>query len=193
MISIRPETKRDFVAREALLDEAFGAARFTKTAQRLRDGRLPAAHLSFVACDGSKLVGTVRLWSVSAGPRRPALLLGPLAVASHSRNQGIGSALMRHALAAAATLGHAAVLLVGDAPYYARFGFSAEKAAELWLPGPYERHRLLACELRPGALDGARGLIGATGRLEPKPDLAALMTRPTDNDITPVARPARAG
>jgi predicted N-acetyltransferase YhbS len=192
MITIRTEAKRDVAAREALLDEALGAARFTKAAERLRDDRLPADRLSFVACDGRKLVGTVRLWDVSAGPGRPALLLGPLAVASQWRNQGIGSALMRHALATATARGHAAVLLVGDAPYYARFGFSAEKTADLWLPGPYERDRLLAWELRPGALDGARGLISATGRFAPTPDLAALVTKLATNDITPVARPARA-
>ena len=192
MIAIRTEAKRDVAAREALLDEALGAARFMKTAERLRDGRLPADRLAFVACDGRKLVGTVRLWDVSAGPGRPALLLGPLAVASQWRNQGIGSALMQHALATATARGHAAVLLVGDAPYYARFGFSAEKTAGLWLPGPYERDRLLACELRAGALDGARGLILATGLLAPTPDLAALVTRLADDDITPVLRPARA-
>jgi hypothetical protein len=67
------------------------------------------------------------------------------------------------------------VLLVGDAPYYGRFGFSSEKTGALWMPGPYERHRLLACELRRGALDGARGLISAAGQLEQRPDLAALV------------------
>jgi predicted N-acetyltransferase YhbS len=185
MITIRTEAKRDVAAREALLDEALGAARFTKAAERLRDGRLPAAGLAFVACDRGKLVGTVRLWDVSAGPGRPALLLGPRAVANHRRKQGIGAALVRHALAAATARGHAAVVLVGDAPYYARFGFSAERTADLWLPGPYERDRLLACELRPGALDGARGLIYATGR-------PALLTRIADNDIRPFGRPARA-
>ena len=56
-----------------------------------------------------------------------------------------------------ARLGHRAILLVGDAPYYARFGFSAEKTGSLAMPGPYERHRLLALELVEGALDGARG------------------------------------
>jgi len=192
MIMIRTEAKRDVAARHALLDEALGAARFIKTSERLRDGRLPADRLAFVACDGRKLVGTVRLWNVSAGPGRPALLLGPLAVASHWRNQGIGSALMRHALATATARGHAAVLLVGDAPYYARFGFSAEKTADLWLPGPYERDRLLACELKSGALDGARGLIGATGRPVPTPELGTLVTRLTDNDIRLSSRPARA-
>jgi len=192
MITIRPETKRDIVAREALLDEAFGVARFAKTAQRLREDRLPAERLSFVACRDGKLVGTVRLWSVSAGPGRPALLLGPLAVARHCRNTGIGAALMHRALAAAADDGHTVVLLVGDAAYYARFRLSAEKTADLWLPGPYEHDRLLARELKPGALDGARGLISATGRLAPRPDLAALVTSLARNDITVRSRRARA-
>ena len=40
-------------------------------------------------------------------------------------------------------------------------------------PGPFERHRLLALELVPGALDGARGLLRATGRPMPQPGLAA--------------------
>ena len=193
MITIRTEAKKDVAAREALLDEALGAARFTKTAERLRDGRLPADRLAFVACDRGKLLGTVRLWNVSVGPGRPALLLGPLAVASRWRNRGIGAALVRHAIAVATARGHAAVLLVGDAPYYERFGFSAEKTADLWLPGPYERDRLLARELFPGALDGARGLIGATGRPAPTPELASLVTKLARNDITAPSRRARAG
>ena len=82
-----------------------------------------------------------------------------------------------------------AVLLVGDAPYYGRFGFSSEKTAALWLPGPYERHRLLACELDPGALDGARGLISASGRPEQQPDLAALVAGLVGSE--PDARAAR--
>ena len=72
---------------------------------------------------------------------------------------------MRHALAAAKAAGHGAVILLGDAPYYARFGFSALKTGELSLPGPFERDRLLGLELREGALDGARGMILPTGPL----------------------------
>jgi predicted N-acetyltransferase YhbS len=89
--------------------------------------------------------------------------------------------LMRRATDAALRFGHKAVLLVGDAPYYGRFGFSAEKTGTLWMPGPYERHRLLASELVPGTLDGARGLIAATGTFAPKPDLAALVAHVTRN------------
>jgi predicted N-acetyltransferase YhbS len=192
MITIRPETKHDVAAREALLDQAFGASRFVKTAQRLRDDRLPAEHLSFVACEDGRLVGTVRLWDVTAGPGRPALLLGPLAVAQPYRGAGLGARLIRHALAAAAARGDGAVLLVGDTSYYERFGFSAEKTGGLWLPGPYERHRLLGCELKPGGLDGAHGLVTPAGRPIPQPDLAASATRLVVHDRASLRRAARA-
>jgi predicted N-acetyltransferase YhbS len=105
----------------------------------------------------------------SRGRREPgsettALLLGPLAVCPTQKSAGIGSALMRHAIAEARRLGHGAILLVGDAPYYARFGFSAEKTGRLAMPGPYERERFLALELAEGALDGACGTLKAVGR-----------------------------
>src|SRR5690349_13055199 len=160
--AIRAERASDVVAREALLDACFGDNRHLRTCQRLRDGRVPAEGLAFSVLARGRLVGTVRLWHVSAGGI-PALILGPLAVDSACRKLGVGAALMDHALAAARARGHRAVLLLGDAPYYARFGFSADKARELQLPGAFERERLLALELVPGALDGAWGMIAATG------------------------------
>jgi predicted N-acetyltransferase YhbS len=177
MIKIRHETPFDVARRQTLLDAAFGDARFAKTAERLREDRLPERGLSFVVCADGRLIGTVRLWNISAGPGRPALLLGPLAVASDVRDCGVGGELMRHALDEAQRRGHRAVVLVGDAPYYGRFGFTAEKTGALWLPGPYARERLLACELVPGALEGARGLINATGRIAPKSAAAARIAR----------------
>jgi predicted N-acetyltransferase YhbS len=175
MFTIQQETPFDAGPREALLDAVMGEARFTKTAARLREGRLPAEGLSFVARVARRLIGAVQLWDVSAGPGRPALLLGPLAVAADRRNRGVGTALVRSTLDAARRRGHRIVLLVGDAPYYGRFGFSCEKTQALWLPGPYERDRLLGFELAPDALDGARGLVHAAGRVVPKPDLPALV------------------
>jgi predicted N-acetyltransferase YhbS len=160
--AIRAEKVTDVVAREALLDAGFGENRSLRTCQRLRDGRAPAEGLAFSAVRQGKLVGTLRLWHVSAGGI-PALTLGPLAVDSTSRKLGVGAALMDHALAAATARGHRAVILLGDAPYYARFGFSVQKTAELSLPGPFERDRLLGLELHEGALDGARGMIVPTG------------------------------
>jgi predicted N-acetyltransferase YhbS len=165
--AIRAERASDVVAREALLDACFGANRHTRTCQRLRDGRAPAEGLALSVVRGGRLVGTVRLWHVSAGGI-PALMLGPLAVEANSRKLGVGAGLMDHALAAAKARGHRAVLLLGDAPYYARFGFSALKTGELSLPGPFERDRLLALELTEGALDGAWGMIAPAGALVSK-------------------------
>jgi predicted N-acetyltransferase YhbS len=161
---IRAERASDVVAREALLDACFGANRHARTCQRLRDGRAPAEGLAFAAVKDGRLVGTLRLWHVSAGGL-PALVLGPLAVDPSCRELGVGAALMTNALAAAKSRGHGAVILLGDAPYYARFGFSGLKTGELSLPGPFERDRLLGLELREGALDGAWGMIASTGAL----------------------------
>jgi predicted N-acetyltransferase YhbS len=165
--AIRAERASDVVAREALLDACFGENRHQRTCQRLRDGRAPAEGLALSAVREGRLVATVRLWHVSAGGR-PALMLGPLAVDAASRKLGLGAALMGHALAAARARGHGAVILLGDAPYYARFGFSAEKTGELLLPGPFERERLLGLELVEGALDEAWGMIAPTGASLPK-------------------------
>jgi predicted N-acetyltransferase YhbS len=160
--AIRAERASDVAAREALLDACFGQHRHTRTCQRLRDGRVPAEGLAFSAVRDGKVVGTVRLWHVSAGGV-PALVLGPLAVDASCRSLGVGAALMQHALAVATARGHGAVILRGDAVYYSRFGFTAEKTGDLALPGPFEPERLLAVELRASALDDARGMIVATG------------------------------
>jgi predicted N-acetyltransferase YhbS len=172
--AIRSERTSDVAAREALLDACFGDNRHVRTCQRLRDGRAPAEGLALSAVRQGRLVGSVRLWHVSAGGI-PALMLGPLAVEASSRQLGVGAALMDHALAAAKARGHRAVILLGDAPYYARFGFSAAKTGELSLPGTFERDRLLGLELREGALDGAWGMIAPTGA--PLPKLKAARAR----------------
>jgi predicted N-acetyltransferase YhbS len=175
--AIRAERASDAALREALLDACFGVNRHARTCQRLRDGRAPAEGLAFSAVRQDRLkgrlVGTVRLWHVSAGGI-PALVLGPLAVDPSCRKLGIGAALINHALTAAKAHGYGAVILLGDAPYYARFGFSALKTGELSLPGPFERDRLLGLELRHGALDGARGMIAPSGAaaLQRKPRLS---------------------
>jgi len=176
MIHISQEAPAEAGAREALLDRAMGPARFLKPSERLRRGRLPADGLALVARFGADIVGSVRLWDVAAGDGRPALLLGPLAVDPDWQGHGIGLALMETAISGAAALGHRAVLLVGDAPYYARFGFSAEHTRLLRMPAPVLRRRFLGLELQPGALAGAAGKVVATSQpaIAPLPDPAAL-------------------
>ena len=186
---LREETLRDVEAREAILDRCFRPSRFEKTSERLREGRLPAEGLSLVAEVDGRVVGTLRLWHVTAGPGRPALMLGPLAVDCACQGLGLGAAVMREGLQRARARGYRAVLLVGDAPYYARFGFSADLTRGLWMPGPFERARFLGLELQPGALQGARGLVSATGAVAAKPDLAALVAAASRGTL-PGFRPA---
>lgn len=178
--AILAEQDADIAAREVLLDAAMGPKRRKKSSEKIRRGRKPSEGLSLVARDAhGNVVGTVRLWDIAVA-EAPALLLGPLAVDPVQKSAGIGSALMLHAISEATRLGHSAIVLVGDAPYYGRFGFSADKTGGLAMPGPFEKHRLLALELVPGALDGACGVIRPTGRkLRPgkvqRPETALLI------------------
>ena len=171
MVTIREEKFADVAAREALLDEAYGAARFAKTSERLREGRLPADGLSLVA---------VRSWpdrrhgpAVECRGRSTARRAAARAArgSSGARNRGIGSTLMRRAIARARLAGHRAILLVGDAAYYGRFGFrrgldrrTVDARAVSSATGSWRS------SLSAGALGGARGLIGATGKSAPAPD-----------------------
>lgn len=166
MIMIRDEIAADVSAREALLDRCLGERRTAKSSERLREGRLPAEGLALTAEREGEVVGTVRLWHVEAAGK-PALMLGPLAVKPELQGAGVGKMLMREALWRAACRGHGAVILVGDAPYYVRFGFDAALTRDLAMPGPVERERFLAIALRDGALDGAHGVLAAAGERIP--------------------------
>ena len=159
MITIELERPDDAAGIEDLLDRAFGVERHGKTAQRLRDGQRPARGLAFVARERGRPIGTLRFWSVRIGRLHRALLLGPIAVDPDCRNRGIGARLITTGLARAKSLGHRAVILVGDAPYYERFGFSSVLTAGMVLPGPVDRARFLAIEFVTGALAGAGGLV----------------------------------
>lgn len=182
MIRIQQEGTADEAAREGLLDRAFGPGRHLKTSARMRAGRLPAEGLALVArdIDTGALVGSVRLWSVTLGDggdgdARAALMLGPIGIDPGAQGQGVGSKLMRHALAEAAFRGHAAVILVGDPEYYERFGFEGRLVADLRLPGPVEQRRFLGLELKPDALQGASGIVKPTGRTMPANTAAEMV------------------
>ncbi len=162
MITIEDEPPGVAARIEYLLDKAFGPGRHRKTVQKLREGRLPA--FAFIARDSGVLVGTIRLWNIRIGGKWNALLLGPIAVDAAWRDRGVGDQLMRHGLRAAHAARYPAVLLVGDEPYYRRFGFRAAGLERVTLPGPIDRRRFLALELLPDGLAGARGPVEATGR-----------------------------
>lgn len=144
---IRREQPTDTPSVAALIASAFGPGRYVKAAERLREGREPEPALSFVAWDGERLAGAVRLWTVTVGDA-PCIFLGPIAVDPAWRGKGLGEALVEAACEAAQAAGWPAVLLVGDAPYFGRMGF--EPAPGAIMPGPVDRRRVLARPLTPG-------------------------------------------
>jgi predicted N-acetyltransferase YhbS len=154
------ETPADEAGVDGLLDRCFGPDRHLKTCQRLRDGQTPADGLAFVLRDDiGRVIATLRFWETVVGGRHRALLLGPLAVMPEAQSLGLGGTLIRHGLAAAEARGHGAVILVGDEPYYRRFGFRPEPTLAMELPGPVDRARFLGLDLREGALAGAAGMV----------------------------------
>lgn len=159
-MNIVVETSAHEAAVEKMVAEAFGPDRFAKTVYRLRDGVAPIPSLSLIMLDGEEVVGTLRFWPISIGGTTPALLLGPLVAAIDRQGQGIGSRLMEEGLARAEADGHQIVVLVGDEPYYARFGFTRALARRLKLPGWVDRKRFLTRELVAGAMRGVGGMIG---------------------------------
>ncbi|MCG6858785.1 MAG: N-acetyltransferase [Salaquimonas sp.] len=161
-LRIRAETSDDDETVEQLAADAFGPGRFARAAFRLREGVEHEHSLSFVALmaretvggheDGhEELVGSVRLTRILIGGKS-ALVLGPLIVARTRKNLGIGRELMHRALVKARGERHRLVILVGDYPYYAKFGFEKVPHGRITLPGPADPQRILYCELQAGAL-----------------------------------------
>lgn len=153
---IQPERPIDADAVEALNDRAFGPGRFTKVSERVREFAEFRPDLSFCAWNDGELVGTVRLWRVRIGDRE-GVFLGPLAVEAEARKAGAGGALVEAASLAAQAAGFPLVLLVGDEPYFSRFGYAAAPAKAVVLPGPVDQRRVLVRELTPGGVDHLAG------------------------------------
>jgi predicted N-acetyltransferase YhbS len=153
---IRNEEPKDAAQIAALVERAFGPGRYAKAAERLREGNTPRADLSFVAGAEGRLVGSVRLWPVKVGGA-PAMFLGPIAVDADQRGNGLGQELVERACDAAAKAGCAAVLLVGDLPWFERMGFAVSQ--NVTMPGPVDARRVLVNELQPGAAETLQGLV----------------------------------
>ena len=163
-VTIAPLSRADPNAIEALLDAAFGADRHTRTAYRIRTGMAAIPALSFAAFDRAQLVGTLQSWPVSIG-EAPLTLVGPVAVAPQVQRGGIGRMLMTALIDAAP---EDPMVMIGDPEYYGRFfGFTADDTGGWDVPGPVERHRLLA---RHGNGLPMSGLLGprAFALAEPK-------------------------
>ncbi len=163
---LSPALPSDHDAIEHLLDLSFGPQRRTKTSYRLREGSKAIAGLTQVVRDPNLgVVGAISYWPLAIGAKGTrALLLGPLAVHGQRQNIGIGRFLMLETLGIAKAHGHRLVLLVGDAPYYARVGFAQVPEGQLLLPGPVDPKRLMFLELAELALAETHGLVMAAHR-----------------------------
>ncbi len=139
----------------------FGPGRFARSAYRVREGKGHLSRFCLVAALGNELVASLRMTEITIGGRAGAALLGPVAVEPEHRGLGLGTKLMTEALAAARAGDTALVVLVGDAPYYGRFGFKAVAPGQIVFPGPVNPARILACELKDKAADAYRGIIAA--------------------------------
>jgi predicted N-acetyltransferase YhbS len=158
VVTYAPEEPVHDAAIEDINKEVFGPGRFTRAAYRIREGGPHDRSLSFVALNGEHVVASVRLTPILIGTTL-ALLLGPLAVRPAWKNQGIGAALMRTSIEAARKAGHKLVILVGDEPYYAPFGFRAIAGHQIEMPAPVDPARFLACELVPRSLQNVEGKV----------------------------------
>ena len=150
------ETPSDWWEVEALYDLCFAPGRTALSSYRLRDGVLPVTDLCLLLRDESGVAAAIRYWPVRVGGQ-PVLLLGPIAVHPTHQGEGLGGWLMRDSLARAAEAGWERVLLVGDEPYYRRFGF--RRIDNVLMPPPTNPARVLALELQPGAWAGVSGEV----------------------------------
>ena len=158
---IRLQTNGDGEALSRLSAEAFGPGRFARSAYHVRDGVPPVASLCLCAALNGKLLGGIRFTAIRIGAQRNAAFLGPLVVDPAEKGKGIGRALVQEGLTLAKAEGLGLVLLVGDMPYYERFGFQPVPFGQITLPGPVDPARLLALELIPGSLADAVGQVKA--------------------------------
>lgn len=158
---IRNEAEGDDPALSQLSAQAFGPGRFARTAYRVREGIPPVSALGLTGWLDGRLVGGIRFTALTIGAEKKALLLGPLVVHPAHKGSGFGKALAEEGITRARGRGFRLVVLVGDMPYYGRFGFVPVPPGQIALPGPVDPARLLALELVPGALRGAAGLVQA--------------------------------
>lgn len=156
-----------------LYDLAFAPGRTALSSYQLREGVPPIAELATIVRDEYDAVaGAIRYWPVLIGePGAPALLLGPIAIHPTRQGEGLGGTLMMHTLSRARELGWQRVVLVGDEPYYRRFGFTREAALGLDFPKPVNLNRLLAKELVEGGFQGIEGMIRRWGSDEYRKNL----------------------
>ncbi len=158
MYQLEEETEADTWEVEALYDLCFAPGRTALSSYRLRDGVAKVKELCLILREDGVLAAAIRYWPVRVGGK-PVLLLGPVAVHPTRQGEGLGGLLIHESLAEARRLGWERVMLVGDAPYYSRFGF--RKLADVVMPPPTNPDRVLGFDLVQGAWSGVAGEVRA--------------------------------
>ena len=157
VLDLIPETKQDWWEVEALFDLCFAPGREALSSYRLRDNADPVFDLCHIVRDRSGILGgAIRFWPVQVSGH-PVLLLGPVAVHPTRQGEGLGGVLIRESLKKAAELGWQYVILVGDEPYYSRFGFSPLQDIEM--PPPVTPARVLGLALGDGRREDLMGRV----------------------------------
>ncbi len=148
---IRDATPADIDAIRAVETAAFGQPDEAELVDRLRtDGD---ALVELVAVEGAAIVGHILFSRLGIGATNGAAL-APVAVMPEHQREGIGGDLIRAGIDRCRTLALPAVVVLGHAAYYPRFGFSAALGARL--KAPFSGPSFMAIELTPGGLrDGA--------------------------------------
>ncbi len=164
-VTLRPLHADDLATVSALHASVFGPGRFARTAYRVREQRAGASLQVSPFCQaavlGNRLIASVTMTPIRIGTVDNCLLLGPLAVHSEFAGQGYGRALVAEAIEAAKSADIKTIILVGDEPYYARFGFKRVSPGQITFPGPVDQGRILGLELQDGALAAAKGMVVA--------------------------------
>ena len=165
MVTLRPLHANDLAPVSELHASVFGPGRFARTAYRVREQRVGASLQVSPFCRaavlGNQLIASVTMTSIRIGIVSDCLLLGPLAVHPEFAGQGYGRSVVAAAIEAAKSAGIKTIILVGDEPYYARFGFKRLTPGQITFPGPVDQSRVLGLELQEGSLAVAKGLVAA--------------------------------
>lgn len=157
----RPMTPDDLPVVTALHEAVFGPGRFARTAYRVREGTPLVSPYCRVAEAHGEIYAALRMTLIAIGNSKPHLLLGPLVVSPRVQGYGYGKALVVDVIEHARATGIGVVLLVGDTPYYSRFGFVPVRPGEITFPGPVNPARILLVETTPGAATTALGAVAA--------------------------------
>lgn len=156
---IRPEQPADIQGTRAVNLAAFETSAEANLVDVLRERADPV--VSLVADAGDAIVGHI-LFSPATLPGHPELRvmgLAPMAVAPARQRQGIGAALIHEGMEQCRRLGFGAIIVLGHADYYPRFGF--KPASRFGLRSEYEvpDDVFMALELVQGSLKGTSGTI----------------------------------